>query len=276
MTYGVRELGQETGAPIELYEFQAGSQYWRFTSGFSPITYLGNVFSPYPLKRGNIVQSPDAGKLRLSIECARDLPVVTRYLQYSLDGILAIRIFRYHNLDTEFITYWQGRVIQVMMTDSSNSRIDCELAFSQLQFPGARRRYQPGCPHVLYKVGCNASEPAFQLAGVLLSASGTLLTSATFGSKPDNFNGTGVGWWVGGKFITQIGGQSAYRVVLGHLGSTIVIESAIQGLAQNAAFTISPGCDRTMSACNTKFGNIDNYGGFPYKPTQNPFTSSPY
>jgi hypothetical protein len=32
-----------------------------------------------------------------------------------------------------------------------------------------------------------------------------------------------------------------------------------------------PGCDRTRLTCSLKFGNIANFGGFPWVPQKNPF-----
>jgi len=37
---------------------------------------------------------------------------------------------------------------------------------------------------------------------------------------------------------------------------------------------IYPGCDRVRATCESKFDNLDNFGGFPWIPTKNPFGGS--
>jgi hypothetical protein len=33
------------------------------------------------------------------------------------------------------------------------------------------------------------------------------------------------------------------------------------------------GCDHSVSTCAARFGNLANYGGFPFIPTKNPFST---
>ena len=38
--------------------------------------------------------------------------------------------------------------------------------------------------------------------------------------------------------------------------------------------TVYPGCSHNTTDCDTVFDNLDNYGGFPYLPSENPFGNS--
>lgn len=37
-------------------------------------------------------------------------------------------------------------------------------------------------------------------------------------------------------------------------------------IAVNDTFTVFPGCDKLLTTCDTKFDNLDNFGGFPFIP----------
>lgn len=36
---------------------------------------------------------------------------------------------------------------------------------------------------------------------------------------------------------------------------------------------LTAGCDHSTSTCQSRFDNLDNYGGFPFIPTKNPFST---
>ena len=41
------------------------------------------------------------------------------------------------------------------------------------------------------------------------------------------------------------------------------------------AVTLYPGCDHTLTTCDTAFSNSLNYGGFPAIPQKNPWAGDP-
>ena len=51
----------------------------------------------------------------------------------------------------------------------------------------------------------------------------------------------------------------------------LTLSRAVPGLLTGAAITLYPGCDHTRATCAAKFANLDNFGGFPWIPTRNPF-----
>jgi hypothetical protein len=38
---------------------------------------------------------------------------------------------------------------------------------------------------------------------------------------------------------------------------------------------LTVGCDHSTATCASRFGNLDNFGGFPFIPTKNPFSGTP-
>jgi hypothetical protein len=66
----------------------------------------------------------------------------------------------------------------------------------------------------------------------------------------------------------------SYRgFIVAHTGSTLTLFRAVPGLAASSSITIYPGCDRTLSTCNTTFSNAARHMGFPLIPTRDPFTT---
>jgi len=95
------------------------------------------------------------------------------------------------------------------------------------------------------------------------------------------------GWYLGGVLQCEDGSM---RMITGHVGAQITITRAIaylttafgsSGYGRNygnlyggVAVQIHPGCDRTMSTCDSKFDNLDNNGSFAWIPSKNPFGGS--
>jgi len=64
-------------------------------------------------------------------------------------------------------------------------------------------------------------------------------------------------------------------MITGHNSDVITLSAVPPGLAVGNAITLYSGCDRTLATCHSKFGNSENFGGFPLIPTKNPFGGSP-
>lgn len=260
MTYAAVETSDYAGQPVELYNFTLGIQKWLYTSADVAFDYAGETYEPYPLKRSAFRQTQELAKAGIEIAAPRDLPFVAARLANPMQGVVQLTIYRRHRSDAEVKTWWRGR-IEGMRFAGGESTISGVPLGTSLKRLGLRRAAQRQCPHGLYDTGCGLSAAAFSATGSLISHSGATVTSGVFASVAN-------GWWVGGK----IAFGAELRFIVGHAGDTLTLSSAVPGLAQNAAFTVYPGCDHTPGTCNTKFGNILNYGGAPWFPVKNPFT----
>lgn len=76
------------------------------------------------------------------------------------------------------------------------------------------------------------------------------------------------GWFVQGLIVFTSGLNSGFSIeCTGWDGTTLsLFESLPYAVQAGDAFTIEPGCDKTISACNEKFSNIDNHRGEPFIP----------
>lgn len=260
MSYDAVESSAHDGQPIELYRFTAGLRRWLYTSADVPVVHLTETYEPYPLKRGAFRQTTELAKTGLDINTPRDTPFVADMVASPLMDVVQLVIYRMHRSDAEVKAFWRGRVEGVRF-EGSESVISCQPIGTALKRYGLRRPAQRLCPHALYDVGCNLTGALFSAAGNLVSHTGSTATSGVFAGQPD-------GWWVGGK----IDFSGVLRFIVGHVGDTITLSTAVPGLAQGAAFIVFPGCDHNPDTCDTKFGNSLNFGGAPWFPIDNPFT----
>lgn len=260
MTYAAFETSVHSGEPLELYRFVRGLTSWRYTSGDVPSVHLAETYDPYPFSRPAPNQTVEIAKGRLDLKTPIDTPIVAELLASPLIANIELTIYRKHRGDAEITEFWHGYVAGMTM-EGDEATISCQQIGSWLKRTGRQRPAQRQCPHALFDTGCLLSAAAWGMDGTLISAIGAVLDSGTFASRPD-------GWWVGG--MIKAGGT--WRMIVAHTSDSITLTSGIPGLAANAAFTVYPGCDHLPATCNSKFGNILNYGGLPWLPVKNPFS----
>lgn len=260
MSYAAVESSVHGGQPVELYRFVGGTRKWLYTSADTAIEHASETYEPYPLRRGPFRQTAEIAKAGLEIRTPRDTPFVADMVASPLLDVVTLTVYRKHRSDAEVLTWWRGRVDGVRF-EGGEAVISGNPLSTSMRRIGLRRPAQRQCPHALYDVGCNLTAAVFAETGSLISQSGATVTSGVFAGHAD-------GWWVGGKI--DFGG--VLRFIVGHAGDTLTLTGAVPGLALDAAFTVYPGCDHTPDICDTKFGNILNYGGAPWFPIKSPFT----
>lgn len=259
MSYNTQEISAAAGQPVEIYRFALGQQVWTVTSGREAIAYQAESYQPAVIRRSGIEQSSEFARNGIDLECARDFAVAQLFAAARPNGVVSLTVFRNHLGDSEYITWWKGRVASVVFAGST-ARIRCESIFTALRRPGLRTHYQTGCRHALFDSGCGANNQAYKLAGTVASFSGLNVTSSTFLSRAS-------GWLTGGYL--RVAGVP--RMITNHSGDTITLSAVLPGLAVGVAFEAFAGCDRTFATCQSKFGNSLNFGGFPWIPIKNPF-----
>lgn len=259
MSYAGQETSVHAGRPVEFYRFTAGTRKWLYSSADVSIVYQNETYEPYPIKRGTFRQTAELAKTGMELRTPRDTPFVADMVASPLLDVVMLTVYRMHREDAEVKQFWRGRVEGVRF-EGGEAVISCRLG-SAMKRIGLRRPAQRQCPHALFGVGCNLTAALFAETGTLVSHTGAAVTSGVFAGRAN-------GWWVGGK----IDFSGARRFIVGHAGDTITLTSPVPGLLQQAGFIVYPGCDHTPTTCNTKFGNLPNFGGAPAFPIKNPFT----
>lgn len=129
------------------------------------------------------------------------------------------------------------------------------------------RTYQRLCDADLgdNRCGINVDAPEFKGTGSVDTASDDrILVVSGLSGFADN-------WFRFGK-LAWTSGANAGRIaeVKGHTkGSTVTLtlwQRAPSPVEPGDGFTVTAGCDKTLTACRAKFDNIANFRGFPHMP----------
>lgn len=278
MTYSSKDLSIQSGAPIHLFLFVQGVLEWRYTTAAYPVEALGHTWLPTPLTPGTVNQSNDMTKDTLSLKFPRGHEFAKTFLSYTPDQVTSVTVYRGHEA-TEFIVYWKGRVSSAKASGTSMS-LECEPIFTSLRRPGLRARYQKACRFALYGRGCRLNSEDWAVEGRCTAASGADVVVEEAASLP-------AGWLIGGMLRAPDG---VLRYIVEHNGANLKLIRPVDSLLQIMAedgygysygeyygevqVKLYPGCDHTMTTCRAKFNNQDNYGGFPWIPSTNPFGGS--
>ncbi|HSH42876.1 MAG TPA: phage BR0599 family protein [Arenicellales bacterium] len=260
--------------PAELYRFTQGEQVWTYTSADAAIEHNGETYEPAALGRSALEQTAEINRANISITLPRTNPVAALFLADSPEAITALTVLRQEQDST--LTLWKGRAASAQASASEVS-IEFESIFTSLRRPGLRARYQRACRHTLYGRGCNVDKTAFAVPGRLADLSEATATVPVAAEYDD-------GTFYGGMLETDSG---VLRFILAHEGEQLTLARPIAELAEafaasgygrsygmyygGVAVTLYPGCDRSRATCDTRFDNIENFGGFPWIPGRNPF-----
>lgn len=266
MTYTAYETSLEAGTPIELYEFVQGLQRWNYISGANSIVRLGQTYTPMPTKRDRIKQTSDIFKDGLKLTFPRDDPFASQFLGFSPENVTTLTVLRGHygDPDSQFITYWKGRVVGAKASQNE-IHVECESVFTSIKRPGLRARFEYGCRRTLYNRGCNVNRELYKLEGNVMSIASSIQIQVAGAAS------MAAGYFTGGMLVAPNG---ASRFITAHSSDVVTISRPIQGLIGGQTVAIYPGCDHLMSTCKDKFNNLDNFGGFPWVPSRNPFNGS--
>lgn len=266
MAYTDYEKSTYGGAPIELYEFSRGSSsFWRYTSADMDQTYFGSIYDAIAIKRNSfeVSQQVEAISLTVTMPVTSEFPQL--YIASPPSEPISFTLRRFHSGDTEVVSIWIGRVVNVEFKEET-VEVLCESVYTSLKRPTLRRLYQRSCPHVLYNQvegSCMLDKENFKVTAVLDSVSGLNIASSTFAGYAD-------GYFSGGFVEVIVGGATNRRFITNHVGTTLTVNLQLIGAASGITVYAFPGCAHNLDACNTKFNNILNYGGTPWIPQKNP------
>jgi uncharacterized phage protein (TIGR02218 family) len=260
MTYQAYEISVKTGEPVELYDFLSGSSHYRYTSGDANYTHGGNVYAAVPIRRSGFSQQQSDQKADLEVVVLRDHAVAALFSVFPPSGGVDLTVYRLHRADGNAITYWKGRIATVTWT-ASEAVLRCESLLSALGRVGRCQRWQQLCRFPLYSTLCGVVATDYDAAGVLTAVSGVTITAGAFGMEAD-------GYWTGGFAV--FGTQR--RLIMAHAGDDLTLNAAFSGAIIGDTVTVYPGCDHTLTTCESKFSNDRYYGGYIAVPGVNPFS----
>jgi len=265
MTYAQDEASLQDGDPVELYEFVAANQTFRYTSSgvnidFDPGSGL-QTFFPIPIKRSPVTAKGQDNQ-ELSVTIPIDTSLAERFVFQIAPSQLELTVYRLHQTSGFSSVFWRGpvmgwsvkeRVISIRVPDRLLSRINEEVP---------KIKYQQLCNNVLYDGICSIPPALFQAIGAItaagISGDGRTITlaSGTMAPSPD-------GWADGGLLTHQATGES--RLIITHVGDVLtVLWPFSTSVAPLDNMVVNAGCDHSIATCVNKFSNEDNFNGMPF------------
>jgi uncharacterized phage protein (TIGR02218 family) len=160
------------------------------------------------------------------------------------------------------LTQFAGRVGDVGKLTRSSTQIRVVSDLDLLNTMVPRNLYQPGCLNTLFDAACGLSEAAARVTSTASSASNANRT--TFGHSLAQAAGFFDLGWVAFTSGANAGVRRTVRVhTSGQITTTTPWPEAI---APGDAFTIVPGCDKSLATCTSKFNNRIRFRGQPFIP----------
>ena len=246
---------------IELYTFAGSSATFRLTPHEPEVVLDGDRYASLPIGRTELALGAEAAKSALELTVPPECALVRHLLASAITGESTAVTLHVATVDGGITgTRWMGRVLGVEVADDA-ARIRCESAQVSLKRIGLRRLYSRACSHVLYSAACGAT-PITASASVS-SSTGRSVDLA--GGVPAAVAGTLAGGWL----ETAAG---ARHMIVRESAAGVELLYPVP-LAPGEGVTLAAGCDHTTATCAARFSNLDNYGGFPFIPSKNPFAT---
>lgn len=266
-------------ARVELYRFLEGTTVYTQTSAAYPIEYNGETYTPEEggITRGQVESKNELTRANVDLEVDRTNPLAARWMSTTIDKVVTLTIFVQEDGNTD--AFWRGRLTHVKASGQKATLV-CESFFTSLNRPGLRARYQKTCRHAHYGRGCRLDPEDFRFETVVLAMSGAQITVDSVDGAADNTYRSGMirAPDTSLRFILkQVGTiltlSRPFEVLTGEFGGGVGYGNNYGNLYGGLGVVLYRGCAHTPEACLT-FDNLDNYGGFPYIPTKNPFGGS--
>jgi uncharacterized phage protein (TIGR02218 family) len=156
-----------------------------------------------------------------------------------------------------------GRVAEIDLGRAvATFTINSHLELLNLQLP--RNLWQPGCVNSLGDASCGVTLASFAVTGSAAAGSSQSAVAASLGQATGYFDQGKIAFTSGANAGLT---RSVKAWVAGSPGTIALLAPLPNAPAAGDAFTIYPGCDKTLDANGcAKFANTARFKGYPYVP----------
>ena len=279
MTYTDDEESAVGGNPVELYLFKGPGRTYAYTSHHEDISYDDETYVAVPMVRSAPKSITESDPPTLRLELPFDLPFVKAYAFGIAPTWATVTIRRYHLASGPDVgqTYFSGDVAGVQVSGRV-AEVEIVTAAAKLEAPLPGILWQDRCQHVLYGSRCRVSPATFQVPTNVsfvfsIDATGTVIEVGTVDGIPDlNGDPTPTDYLAFGTIKRLADGES--RTIIsndGLMNRTLTIQRPFAEIDPLDLIVIVAGCNRSLTACNERFNNVENFGGHPLLPAYDVF-----
>jgi len=287
--------GYISGRPVALLRFRFSDRQLGITSAERDISHDGMTYSATPLSYPSIKADGTVEKSGIKIVIPRDCETARTVLR-DVPEVVEVELIVGELVPGIGISEPKVLFLGIVATSTANASGELELALdpltSSLRRQGLTRNWSHTCPHVLYGPACKAVKADHTLVGTVRSVlqkgeqpdgswshiakveirptlgavtteSARLYVGGTATWHPDNSDRIG-----------QVVNAERFLISLTEPGLRISLNTTPSDLSVGDRITVAKGCGRTMESCGDVFGNIQNFGGFPWIPFEYPIHKS--
>lgn len=269
MSYESVEVSRDDGSPQFLYLFELNDKAWRYTLGAERVNIDGHWWEPIGISDDGVKQKGDPVSDLLNVTVPSTLDIVKFYIQTPPSSPVFLTVRRYHVGDFQSVVAYVGEVSNVNQNKPGQAVVSCSTISASLDRNGLRLAWSRTCPHSLYDKQCRVNPGAYRVQiEVQELGPGTVKAPQLAGLQDGWFDGGYLEWESPERGIERRGIEE-------HLGDTILMFGANDGITPGLIAYAHPGCNRIVDTCRLKFNNIENYGGIPSMPGKSPFDGDP-
>lgn len=271
MSYDYLERSNHDGMPVALYEILIGGLVWRYNSLNVEVIANGLKYEPLTISDDGYTQSGDINNDTFEITLPANAPIVQIFQGTPPSQRARVYLRRMHIGDTEAPIHWVGMIMSVRITEPGTAVIVCQPMTGTFNRNGLRLAFGRNCPHALYDNQCKVNRANFNTTVRVDALSGDSFISSQLAQYVVD------GWASGGYLTWTRSGINLLesRPIELHTNSTVRLMGTTDGMSVGMYVTVYAGCNRSTAHCAGKFGNLPNFGGFPYLPGKSPFVGNP-
>lgn len=267
----------------DLYTFTLNNgTVARFCSGDRDITHDGHLFSaggqtgPYFKREGE--GSEINWKIGLEVSTLNftvipkdgqidgvDFAIACRIGMFDYADLLLERAFMptYGDVSAGTVIIFNGLVGEIDPAGRSTLTFTINSYTDLLNISMPRNKYQAPCVNTLYDTACTVDRSAFATNSAVAAGSSQTSINAVLAAATGYFDR-------GSVVFTSGDNNGVTRGIKTYTNGSPSTFSMIPPLPYTPAvadtFTVYPGCDKTMTVCQQKFDNLENFRGFPFIP----------
>lgn len=248
---------------VELYEFTHKNQKYYFTSSDKEVLFDSQVYIPQYIKRTSISSTVTETKKVVKLSVLKDF-VVADFFKKLNPREISVKITRASRDDLSQSRQLFIGVVNTCSFRGNQAEIECK-PFTQT---GAgqicRYAYSTKCNHHVYNKGCKLDIDDFSVVAniTVVAADGITFGVTTTGGNP-------VDYYTNGVMIAPNGDA---RQIISNTANQVKVLTPYSELNVGDVVKIAAGCNRTSGDCKNKFNNFNNFLGFEYVPSRNPFS----
>jgi hypothetical protein len=265
----------EGSAPIYLYKFTKGLDNWRFGNWGMNVTAGGNTWERANVTHTNIRAGIDVLSDQIQIRFGTDQTYPTNPLRYFNNRLTAEDMtVTVYKTDLSTLTVdttaplFVGKVERVQFEDKGIIVAQVSSIFRVGEVPLPQKAVQRLCNNRLFDGVCSLVAATYTTAGTISAQSTTIVLpyveATAFGTKATTEDDPN--WFALGKVTVG----TEVRLCVGQDGNRLYLDAPFAGADIAEAVSATAGCDKRIGTCELKFGNLDNYLGFPYIPSVDP------